>query len=115
MEGRRRVNSVPKGVRAGRREQTENFIGWRVTLFVMLLATLIFLPIVLLYTAIAFRALRGTVTASMIQRNSSNFYSECTMWYFTWILGVGFACGCGILNGLWHEQYLQDEKIDAEN
>ena len=31
----------------------------RLTLFVMLLATLIFLPIVLIYTAIVFRALRG--------------------------------------------------------
>jgi cytochrome bd-I ubiquinol oxidase subunit X len=35
------------------------------------------------------------------------------MWYFTWILGVGFAAGCGILNALWHEQYLPNEKIDA--
>jgi len=35
------------------------------------------------------------------------------MWYFAWILGVGFACGAGILNALWHEQYLPDEKIDA--
>lgn len=34
------------------------------------------------------------------------------MWYFTWILGIGFACLCGILNVLWHEQYLPDEKID---
>jgi cyd operon protein YbgT len=35
------------------------------------------------------------------------------MWYFTWILGMGFACGCGILNALWHEQHLPDETIDA--
>jgi len=34
------------------------------------------------------------------------------MWYFTWILGVGFACGFGILNALWHEQYLSDEQIN---
>jgi cytochrome bd-I ubiquinol oxidase subunit X len=34
------------------------------------------------------------------------------MWYFTWILGVGFACMCGILNALWHEQYLPDERIE---
>jgi cytochrome d ubiquinol oxidase subunit II len=46
----------------------------RLTLFVMLLATLIFLPIVLIYTAIAFRALRGTVTVSMVERNSVNLY-----------------------------------------
>lgn len=46
----------------------------RLTLFVMLVATLIFLPVVLLYTAIAFRALRGVVTASQIERNSSGLY-----------------------------------------
>jgi cytochrome d ubiquinol oxidase subunit II len=44
------------------------------TLFVMLLATLIFLPIVLIYTAIAFRALRGVVTASHVEQNSANLY-----------------------------------------
>jgi cytochrome bd ubiquinol oxidase subunit II len=46
----------------------------RLTLFVMLLATLIFLPIVLFYTAIAFRTLRGVVTASLIEKNSANLY-----------------------------------------
>jgi cytochrome d ubiquinol oxidase subunit II len=46
----------------------------RLTLFVMLLATLIFLPIVLAYTAIVFRAMRGTVTAGLVERNSSSFY-----------------------------------------
>ena len=35
------------------------------------------------------------------------------MWYFAWILGVGFACALGILNAVWHEHYLPDEKIDA--
>ena len=45
-----------------------------VTLFVMLLATLVFLPIVLIYTAIVFRSLRGVVTASQIERNSGGFY-----------------------------------------
>jgi len=34
------------------------------------------------------------------------------MWYFTWILGVGLACGFGILNALWHEHYLPDENIE---
>jgi cytochrome d ubiquinol oxidase subunit II len=46
----------------------------RLTLFVMLVATLIFLPMVLVYTAIVYRALRGTVTASLIERNSANLY-----------------------------------------
>jgi cytochrome bd ubiquinol oxidase subunit II len=46
----------------------------RLTLFVMLVATLIFLPIVLIYTAIAFRALRGVITASFIEKNSQSLY-----------------------------------------
>jgi len=46
----------------------------RLTLFVMLVATLIFLPIVLIYTAIAFRVLRGVVTASLVEKNSSSLY-----------------------------------------
>jgi cytochrome bd ubiquinol oxidase subunit II len=46
----------------------------RLTLFVMFVATLIFLPIILMYTAIAFRALRGVVTPSQIERNSSSLY-----------------------------------------
>jgi cyd operon protein YbgT len=25
------------------------------------------------------------------------------MWYFTWILGVGFACAFSILNAMWLE------------
>ena len=44
------------------------------TLFVMLLATLIFLPVVLVYIAIAYRAMRGTVEASQIEGNSASFY-----------------------------------------
>jgi cytochrome d ubiquinol oxidase subunit II len=46
----------------------------RLTLFVMLVATLIFLPMVLIYTGIVFRALRGTVTAAMVEKNSPNLY-----------------------------------------
>jgi cytochrome bd ubiquinol oxidase subunit II len=46
----------------------------RLTLFVMLLATLIFLPIVLIYTAIVFRVLRGVVTASLVEKNSASLY-----------------------------------------
>jgi cytochrome d ubiquinol oxidase subunit II len=46
----------------------------RLTLFVMLIVTLILLPIVLAYTAVAFRAMRGTVTASWVEKNSANLY-----------------------------------------
>lgn len=44
------------------------------TLFVMLLATLLFLPIVLIYTAIVFRALHGAVSVDQVERNSSGMY-----------------------------------------
>ena len=33
------------------------------------------------------------------------------MWYFSWILGVSLACGCGILNAVWHEHQMSDETI----
>lgn len=44
------------------------------TLFVMLIATLIFLPIVLAYTGFVFRVLRGKVTAEYVERNSTSLY-----------------------------------------
>lgn len=44
------------------------------TLFAMLVATLIFLPIVLIYTSIIFRVLRGKVTAEQIETNSRHVY-----------------------------------------
>ena len=31
------------------------------------------------------------------------------MWYFAWILGVGFACAFAILNAMWFELNAQDE------
>jgi cytochrome bd ubiquinol oxidase subunit II len=46
----------------------------RLTLFVMLVVTLIFLPIVCVYTAIAFRALHGMITASMVEKDSHTLY-----------------------------------------
>ncbi|KPL52608.1 cytochrome bd-I oxidase subunit CydX [Prosthecomicrobium hirschii] len=30
------------------------------------------------------------------------------MWYFTWVLGLGFACGAAILNAMWHELHMPD-------
>jgi cytochrome d ubiquinol oxidase subunit II len=44
------------------------------TLFVMLIATLIFLPIVLAYTSWAFYILRGPVTAAQVRDNSASLY-----------------------------------------
>lgn len=44
------------------------------TLLVMLVSTLIFLPIILLYTGLIFRVLRGRVGPADIQRNPSGLY-----------------------------------------
>ena len=46
----------------------------KLTLFIMLVATLIFLPIVLAYTAWVYRVLRGPVTAAYVERNSKGVY-----------------------------------------
>lgn len=46
----------------------------QMTLFVMLISTLIFLPIVLAYTAFVFRVLRGAVTAKQIEDNTASLY-----------------------------------------
>jgi cytochrome d ubiquinol oxidase subunit II len=46
----------------------------QLTLFVMLLATLIFLPIVLAYTGFAFRVMRGAVTAKQVEGNTTHLY-----------------------------------------
>lgn len=46
----------------------------RLTLFVMLVATLIFLPVVVIYTSVAFRVLRGVVTTRWVENNSANLY-----------------------------------------
>ena len=42
------------------------------TLFVMLIATLIFLPTIIAYTSFVFRVLKGPVTAQQIEGNSAN-------------------------------------------
>ncbi|WKW50407.1 cytochrome d ubiquinol oxidase subunit II [Rhodomicrobium lacus] len=46
----------------------------QVTLFVMLVSTLIFLPIILLYTSFVFKVLRGTVTETHVKANSHKIY-----------------------------------------
>jgi cyd operon protein YbgT len=30
------------------------------------------------------------------------------MWYFSWILGLSFACTIGILMGIWYELHAGD-------
>lgn len=34
------------------------------------------------------------------------------MWYFTWVLGVGFACAFAVLNAMWLE--MQDATQPAQ-
>jgi len=46
----------------------------QMTLFVMLLATVVFLPIVIAYTGFAFRVMRGPVTTKQIEGNSAHLY-----------------------------------------
>jgi cyd operon protein YbgT len=35
------------------------------------------------------------------------------MWYFAWILGLGLAAACGILNALWYELRTVREKDEG--
>ena len=44
------------------------------------------------------------------QRITCNEFEESAMWYFTWILGVGFAIAFGILNAMWFE--LHSDRTD---
>ena len=37
------------------------------------------------------------------------------MWYFTWVLGVGWVVACAILNGMWHEFHLLDGGDDGQD
>ncbi len=46
----------------------------QLTLFIMLIATIIFLPIILLYTSWVYYVLRGKVTDNYITKNSSSVY-----------------------------------------
>jgi cytochrome d ubiquinol oxidase subunit II len=46
----------------------------QLTLFIMLIATIIFLPIILLYTSWVYYILRGKVTDEYIQQNQTNVY-----------------------------------------
>ncbi len=34
------------------------------------------------------------------------------MWYFAWVLGVGFACAFAILNAMWFELQSPSGNID---
>jgi cyd operon protein YbgT len=36
------------------------------------------------------------------------------MWYFTWILGLGFACAFAVLNAMWLELSPGDQDAGRE-
>jgi cyd operon protein YbgT len=36
------------------------------------------------------------------------------MWYFSWILGTGFALAFGVLNAMWYEITYRSEQGEAE-
>lgn len=46
----------------------------RMTLQIMLIAVIIFLPIVLIYTTWVYRVMRGKVTAAALEENSHSMY-----------------------------------------
>ena len=38
-------------------------------------------------------------------------FTDCgakQMWYFTWVLGLAFACAFGVLNAMWLEVHEND-------
>jgi len=37
------------------------------------------------------------------------------MWYFTWILGLGFALAFGVINAIWFEILEPDEAAPASD
>ena len=45
----------------------------QMTLFIMLVVTLVFLPIILLYTAWVYRVMRGRVTSASLTRNPNAY------------------------------------------
>jgi cyd operon protein YbgT len=42
---------------------------------------------------------------------ADEFGASLTMWC-AWVLRAGFACGCGILNAVWHEHFMPNEKLE---
>ncbi|UDG82538.1 cytochrome bd-I oxidase subunit CydX [Candidatus Vallotia cooleyia] len=37
------------------------------------------------------------------------------MWYFSWILGIGFALAFGIINGMWLESHSHAQRFTEPN
>ncbi len=37
------------------------------------------------------------------------------MWYFTWVLGLAFACSFAILNAMWLEMHEQQNDLSSQS
>ncbi len=46
----------------------------RLTLFIMLVAALVFMPVVILYTGWVYRVMRGKITEEFVTKNSNSLY-----------------------------------------
>lgn len=71
----------------------------------MLIATAIFLPLILAYTAV-YSVFWGKVSEATVRkpvRWPTETLDIAAMWYIAWILGLGLATTVGILNALWYE------------
>ena len=74
------------------------------TLVVMLIAAVIFVPIIIAYTSFVYRVLRGRVTGRRSTPTTRAIEEgRRAMWYFSWVLGLGLACSFAILNAMWYE------------
>jgi len=65
---------MPSSTNPGSSLTAWDAVSSRFTLGLMLAATLIFLPIVLVYTGWAYRVMRGKVTAAYIRENEHSAY-----------------------------------------
>jgi cytochrome bd ubiquinol oxidase subunit II len=73
------------------------------TLFVMLISTAIFMPLILVYTAWVY----NTVGQGQRRRSDAQqkriLRKETAMWYFAWLIGLPLAALFAILNAMWFE------------
>ncbi len=107
------------------------------TLFVMLVSTVIFLPLILMYTAWVYKVSVGqgqrrrhypawqhALLISDCRITLTPFYRSSLMWYFTWILGLSVAVLFAVVNAVWlevqddndwHDVHLQNDTAGTQN
>ncbi len=78
------------------------------TLFIMLVATIIFLPMIVAYTSWVYKVLWGKVDEKSVTDKTAMPTEGKMMWYFAWILGLPLAAAFAVLNAMWYE--LMDDK-----